>query len=184
MNQTKNWRNWTNWFKGSWNASSPPPPSSDEEEIEIEFSHRRERDSASIHDFTGLPNGIKQSAVPNISPESSPFTIFFLPFQQIFVILLRNRYFHQHVASPDEASMTAQQPDITMEEMYWFSAIIIRMGHDQLVSKITGAENNISLRFTLIWWFVTHFSIFYDFFTLKMITLLTMTTHIMTGSGK
>ena len=82
--------------EGSQNASSsassppfPPPSSSDEEEIEIEFHHRRETDTASIHDFTGLPNGIKQSAVPNISPESSPFTIFFLFFWQIFVILLR-----------------------------------------------------------------------------------------------
>jgi len=106
-------------IKGSQNASSPPPPSSDEEEIEIEFSHRRETDTASIHDFSGLPNGIKQSAVPNISPESSPFTIFFLSFRQIFVLLREtNQYFHQYVASLDEASMTAQQPDITMEEMY------------------------------------------------------------------
>jgi len=64
--------------EGSQNASSSPPPSSsDEEKIEIEFRHRRETDTASIHDFTGLPNGIKQSAAPNISPESSPFTIFF-----------------------------------------------------------------------------------------------------------
>jgi len=47
---------------GSHNASSaasfssssrpPPPPSSDEEEIEIEFHHRRETDTACIHDFT------------------------------------------------------------------------------------------------------------------------------------
>ena len=69
-------------IEGSQNASSSPPPSptpssSDEEEIEIEFHHRRGTDTAGIHDFTGLPHGIKQSAVPNISPESSPFTIFF-----------------------------------------------------------------------------------------------------------
>jgi len=62
-------------IEGSQNASSSasstsPPPSSDEEEIGIEFHHRRETDTASIHDFTGLPNGIKQSAVPYISPES------------------------------------------------------------------------------------------------------------------
>ena len=56
---------------------SPPPPSSDEEEIEIEFHNRRGTDNANIHDFTGLLNGIKQSADPNISAESSPFTIFF-----------------------------------------------------------------------------------------------------------
>ena len=46
-------------IEGSQNASSsassppppnsPPPPSSDEEEIEIEFRHRRETDTASIH---------------------------------------------------------------------------------------------------------------------------------------
>jgi len=128
-------------IEGSQNASpsvsspphSPPSPSSDEEEIEIEFRHRTGTDTAGIHDFTGLPHGIKQSAVPNISPESSPFTIFFLFFRQIFVILLRetNRYFHQYVASLDEADITAQQPDITMEEMYRFFAVIIQMGHDQ-----------------------------------------------------
>ena len=66
-------------IEDSQNASPspPPPPSSVEEEIEIEFHHRTETDTASIHDFTGLPHGIKQSAVPNTSPESSPFTIFF-----------------------------------------------------------------------------------------------------------
>ena len=57
--------------------SSSPPPSSDEEEIEIEFCDRRETETANIHDFTGLPNGVEQSAAPNISPESTPFTIFF-----------------------------------------------------------------------------------------------------------
>jgi len=121
-------------IEGSQNASSSPPPSSsDEEEIEIEFRHRRGTDTAGTHDFTGLPHGIKQSAVSNISPESSPFTIFFLFFWQIFLILLRetNRYFHQYVASLDEAGITAQQPDITMEEMYRFFAMIIQMGHDQ-----------------------------------------------------
>jgi len=86
-------------IEGSQNASSPasssspssspphppPPPSS---EIEIEFRNRRETDTANIHDFTGLPNGVKQSAAPNMSPESTPFTIFFLFFRQIFAILL------------------------------------------------------------------------------------------------
>jgi hypothetical protein len=93
---------------------SPPPSSSDEEEMEIEFCRRRPTDTASIHDFTGPPDNVKQSAAPIISPESSPFTIFFLFFQQIFVILLRetNQYFHQYVASLDEAGMIAQQPDI------------------------------------------------------------------------
>jgi len=56
--------------------------------ILLEFRDRRETDTANIHDFTGLPNGVKQSAVPNISPESTPFTIFFLFFWQIFAILL------------------------------------------------------------------------------------------------
>jgi len=56
-------------IEGSQNASSsasPPPSSSNKVEIEIEFCHRRETDTASIHDFTGLPHGIKHSAVPNI----------------------------------------------------------------------------------------------------------------------
>jgi len=64
-------------FSASSTPQSPTPPSSDEEEIEIEFRHRTGTDTAGIHDFTGLQHGIKQSAVPNISPESSPFTIFF-----------------------------------------------------------------------------------------------------------
>jgi len=71
-------------IEGNQNASSsasfsPPPSSSDEEEIEIEYRHRREIDIASIHDFTGLPNGIKQSAAPNTSPEQ-----YFFFFRQIF----------------------------------------------------------------------------------------------------
>jgi len=122
-------------IEGSQNASSssPPPSSSDEDEIEIEFRHRRETDTASIHDFNELPNGIKHSAAPNISHESSPLSIFFLFFQQIFVILLRetNPHFRQYVASLNEAGKIAQQPDITMEEMYRFFAIIIQIGHEQ-----------------------------------------------------
>ena len=87
-------------IEGRQNASSsarpspppPPPPSSDEEEIEIEFRNRKGTDTANIHDFTGLPNGIKKSAAPNISVESSPFTIFFsfLP-AYFFNITKRNK---------------------------------------------------------------------------------------------
>ena len=71
---------------------SPSPSSSHEEEIEIEFHNRRGTDTANIHDFTGLPNGIKKSAAPNISVESSPFTIFFsfLP-AYFFNITKRNK---------------------------------------------------------------------------------------------
>jgi len=34
------------------------------------------------------------------------------------LLIETNQYFHQNVASLDEAGMTAQQPDITMEKMY------------------------------------------------------------------
>jgi hypothetical protein len=78
-------------IEGSQNVSSPPPPppppSSDEEEIEIEFHHRRGTDTTSIHEFTGVQNGISQSAIHNILPETSPLTIFFHFFRQIFAIL-------------------------------------------------------------------------------------------------
>jgi len=80
-------------IEGSQNASSVSShsPSSDEEETEIEFRHRRETDTASIHDFTGLPNGIKKSAAPNISPESSPFAISFSFLPPDFYITERNK---------------------------------------------------------------------------------------------
>jgi hypothetical protein len=109
-----------------------PAPSSDEEEIEIEFRHRRETDTASIHDFTGLTNGISQSAVPYISPNSSPFTIFFHYFRQIFVIVLRetNRYFHQYIATPMKP-VSQHSSLISIEEMYRIVSIIIQMDHDQ-----------------------------------------------------
>ena len=60
-----------------------------------------------------------------------PYFSFF--FQKIFEIVLieTNRYFHQYVASLDESSISAQQPDITIEEMYQFVAILIQTGHDQ-----------------------------------------------------
>jgi hypothetical protein len=68
-------------IEGTQNASSPAsshlPPSSDEEEKQIEFRGRRETDTAYIHDYTGLPNGVKLSAAPNISPEATSFTILF-----------------------------------------------------------------------------------------------------------
>ena len=180
-------------IEGSQNASSSspphPPPSSDEEEIEIEFHDRRETDTANIHDFTGLPNGVKQSAAPNISPESTPFTIFFLFFRRIFAIILTetNRYFHQYVASLDEAGKIAQQPDVTMEELYRFFAIIIQMGHDQrdcLKDYWTREEQYFTLFYSKTMVRDRFFHILRFVHFKNMTTLLTVMTHIMTGSGK
>jgi hypothetical protein len=72
-------------------------------------------------------------AASDINAESSPFSIFIHFFRKIFQIILdeMNRYFHQYMASKNTGSTSAQPPDITIEEMYSFFALIIQMGHDQ-----------------------------------------------------
>ncbi|PNF34306.1 hypothetical protein B7P43_G15809, partial [Cryptotermes secundus] len=121
--------------QGNMSSSSSPSSSSSDkaEETEIRFRDRRPGDSPNVLDFTGPPSGINRSAAPNINAQSSPFSIFILFFQQIFQILLQEteRYFHQFMACQDAPGPSVQPPDITIEEIYNFLAIIIQMGHDQ-----------------------------------------------------
>ena len=107
--------------------------SDETEEVEVRFRVRRPGDSPNVIDFTGPQSGINKTAAPNITTDSSPFSIFILFFLQIFQILLQesNRYFHQYMATQDTPGPSVLSPDITMEELYKFLAIIIQMGHDQ-----------------------------------------------------
>jgi hypothetical protein len=66
------------------NISSSLTLSTEAEEREIRFRDRRPEDSPKVLDFTGPPSGINRSAAPNITAQSSPFSIFILFFQQIF----------------------------------------------------------------------------------------------------
>jgi hypothetical protein len=106
---------------------------SEAEEIETRFRARRPGDTPNVLNFTGPPSGINRAAAPNISDQSSPFSIFILFFQQVLQIVLQetNRYFHQFMAFQDIPGPSVQPPNITIEELYKFLAIIIQMGHDQ-----------------------------------------------------
>ena len=105
----------------------------DTEEIEVTFRATRAGDSSNVFDFTGPPNGVNRSAASDINAESSPFSISILFFRQVFQIILTetNHYIHQYMSSKTTGSTSAQQPGITMKEMYTFSGLLIRMGHDQ-----------------------------------------------------
>jgi hypothetical protein len=105
----------------------------DNEDLELQFRVRRPGDSAKILDFSGPPNGVNRTAASDINAASSPLSIFILFFQQIFQILLEesNRYFRQFLATQNNPGPSVQPPDITMEDLYKFLAIIIQMGHDQ-----------------------------------------------------
>ncbi|PNF29671.1 PiggyBac transposable element-derived protein 4 [Cryptotermes secundus] len=118
---------------GILSSSSSSSSDNEAEEPEIRFRHRRPGDLPKVLDFTGPPSGINRSAAPNINSQSSPFSIFILFFQQIFQILVQesNRYFHQFLARQDAPGPSVQPPDVTIEEIYNFLAIIIQMGHDQ-----------------------------------------------------
>jgi hypothetical protein len=117
----------------SSSSSSSSEEEEEEEEEEMRFRVRRRGDSANILDFTGYPNGINRTAAPDINATSSPFSIFILFFQRVFQILLEesNRYFHQFLATQNNPGPSVQPPDITIEELYTFLAIILQMGHDQ-----------------------------------------------------
>jgi hypothetical protein len=70
------------------------------------FHAKRAGATPNVSDFTGLPNGLNQSAAHDINTESSPFSIFILLFRQIFQTTLgeSNRYFHQYMATQDTTS--------------------------------------------------------------------------------
>ena len=107
-------------------SSSSSEDEDDAEETEVAFRAARAGVSSNFLNFTGPPNGVKQSAASDINAESSPFSIFILFFRQIFQIILTetNRYFHQYMSSRTTGSTTAQPPDITTEEMYTFYGLI------------------------------------------------------------
>jgi hypothetical protein len=106
------------------------------EETEVTFRDRRARDSSNIFDFTGAPNGVNRSAASDINAESLPFSVFLLFFGQIFQIVSdeTNHYFHQYMASKNTESTSAHSPDITIEEINTFFALVIQMGRDQHAS--------------------------------------------------
>jgi hypothetical protein len=113
-------------------SSSPSEDEDDAEETEVAFRAARTGDSSNFLNFTGPPNGVNRSAASDINAESSPFSIFILFFRQVFQIILTetNRYFHQYMSSRTTASISAQPPDITIQEMYKFFGLIIQMGHE------------------------------------------------------
>jgi len=113
--------------------SSSSEDEDDVEETEVEFQAKGAGDSSNFLNFTGPPNGVNQSAVPDINAESSPFSIFILFFRQVFQIILTktNHYFHQYMSSRTTGSISAQPSDITIEDMYTFFGLVIQMGQDQ-----------------------------------------------------
>jgi hypothetical protein len=76
--------------------SSPSEDEDDVEETKVAFRATRAKDLSNFLNFTGLPNGVNQSAASDINAKSSPFSIFILFFRQVFQIILTetNRYFH------------------------------------------------------------------------------------------
>jgi len=113
--------------------SSSSEDEGDAGETKVAFRATRVGDSSNFLNFTGPPNGVNRSAASDINAESSPFSIFILFFRQVFQIILSetNHYFHQYMSSGTTGSISAQPPDITIEEMYTFFGLIIQMGHDQ-----------------------------------------------------
>ena len=104
----------------------------DTEEIEVTFRDTRAGDSSNVFDFTGPPNGVNRSAASDINAESSPFSISILFFRQVFqIILTETNHYIQYMSSKTTGSTSAQQPGITMKEMYTFFGLLIQMGHDQ-----------------------------------------------------
>ena len=117
--------------------SSSSSEDDDTEELEVTFWATRAGDLLHVFDFTGPLIGVNRSAASDINAESSPFSIFILFFRPVFQIILTetNCYFQQYMSSKTTGSTSAQQPDITIEEMYTFFRLLIQMGHDQLHSS-------------------------------------------------
>lgn len=111
------------------NLSSSDEETMEEEEVEDNFRPSRPGDSPNIFNFTPPFTGINRTLI-NINAKSSAFSIFNLFFKEITRILLleTNRYFHQFSSHQDTP---IKPPDVPLEELYKFFALIIEMGHNQ-----------------------------------------------------
>ena len=110
------------WIDERMQSSSSSEDEECTKETEVMFRTRRAEDSSNVFEFTGPPHGVSRSAAPDINVQSSPLSIFMLFFRQIFQLILEEsyRFFHQHTASKNTASTSAQSPDITIGEIYTF----------------------------------------------------------------
>jgi hypothetical protein len=83
-----------------------------------------------IHRFTGDPSGLRQSQAPTVNKHSTPLSVFMLFFLDIIQLLVveTNRYYRQYLDTLKKRR--SPLPDVTMQEMYSFLAIILQMGHD------------------------------------------------------
>ena len=84
-----------------------------------------------VHKFTGSPSGLRQTEEAHNNKDSSPLSIFVLFFFEIIQLLVEetNRYYHQYLDTLDEER--SPLPDVTVQEMCLFLAIIVQMGHTE-----------------------------------------------------
>jgi hypothetical protein len=79
--------------------------------------------------FTGPKPGL---ATPNITCSSTPLELlklFFTYFLMLIIVEETNRYCRRYYDSKCFDNPVPQ--DVTLEEMYLFLALILKMGHDQ-----------------------------------------------------
>jgi len=84
-----------------------------------------------IHRFTRGLSGLRQNEAPAISNDFTSLGIFMLFFLEIIHLLVEetNRHYWIYFDTLDKG--WSPLPDVTIQEMYSFLAIIVQMGHDQ-----------------------------------------------------
>jgi hypothetical protein len=87
--------------------------------------------SGGIHTFIGSLNGLRIQEAPHVNKHSNPVTVFFLFFTEVIQLLVAetNNYYSQYLDTLDNYDGCSRLPEVTVQEMYMFLAIIIQMGH-------------------------------------------------------
>jgi hypothetical protein len=96
---------------------------------------RREKvltDKACAHQFVEEQSGLIITAVLHLAKNSWPLYFFMLFFEQVFPIILEETdcFLHQNLAAWNRISVSAMH-DVKVEELCYFPALTLRMGHDQ-----------------------------------------------------
>jgi hypothetical protein len=94
-----------------------------------------------VYRFTDSPSRLWWTVVPHITEDSTPVSIFMLYSEMILLLMEENQInYHQWLDTMDEGQ--SPLPDVTVQEMYLFLAIMCRWCVMRILWKITEQHKN------------------------------------------
>jgi len=89
--------------------------------------------SNGVHPSTGSPSELRIQESLHVKKDSKPITVFLLFFMEVIQLMLiaeTNKNYSQYLDTFHNIGRCSLLPDMSVQDMYTYSAIIIQMGHD------------------------------------------------------